>query len=58
PASLRDLARTGVRYVTIAGDTPELETGLAWRNADQAPTLLAMIELASSLGTQALGDDA
>ncbi|MET0360790.1 MAG: LysR family transcriptional regulator [Sphingobium sp.] len=58
PASLRDLARTGVRYVAIAGDTPELETGLAWRNADQAPTLLAMIELASSLAPQALGDHA
>lgn len=58
PASLQHLARTGVRYIPIAGDMPELETGLAWRNADDAPTLRAMIEVASSLAPCASPGDA
>lgn len=49
PESLKHLARTGVRYLSIADDAPELETGLAWRKADDAPTLLAMIDIASNL---------
>ncbi|HEX7822153.1 MAG TPA: LysR family transcriptional regulator [Sphingobium sp.] len=47
PASLQHLARTGVRYLSLAQKTPELETGLAWRRADDSPTLSAMIDLAS-----------
>ncbi len=50
PASLQHLARTGVRYVAIAGKAPELETGLAWRKADAAPTLAALLEIAAGLG--------
>lgn len=53
PASLRHLARTGVRYIAIAGETPELETGLAWRKMDNLPTLSAMIEIASALDPEA-----
>ncbi|KRB86784.1 LysR family transcriptional regulator [Sphingomonas sp. Root710] len=53
PASLRNLARTGVRYIPIAGETPELETGLAWRRTDNLPTLSAMIEIASTLDPEA-----
>jgi len=45
PASLRHLARTGVRYIALAGKAPELETGLAWRSADDSPTLAAMLDV-------------
>ena len=51
PASLRHLARTGVAYLSLAGDAPILETGLAWRAADEAPTLAALIDIAGTLGT-------
>ncbi len=49
PASLRHLARTGVRYLRFASETPELETGLAWRKADTSPTLAAMIDIAAGI---------
>ena len=39
PASLRNLARTGVRYVDLPEDAPSLETGLVWRRGDATPTL-------------------
>lgn len=39
PASLRHLARSGVRYLRLAGGAPELETGLIWRRDDDTPTL-------------------
>jgi len=45
PASLRNLARTGVRYVPLAGQAPELETGLAWRSGDIAPPLANFLQL-------------
>jgi DNA-binding transcriptional LysR family regulator len=44
PASLRRLARAGVRYVEIK-DPPTLETGLAWRRDDDTPTLREMLKL-------------
>ncbi len=44
PASLRNLARAGVRYVEI-NDPPVLETGLAWRRDDETPTLREMLQL-------------
>lgn len=47
PASLRHLARSGVRYLNLVGDAPLLETGLIWRRDDQTPTLgnfLRMVE--------------
>ena len=31
PESLRHLARSGVRYLDLAGDVPQLETGIIWR---------------------------
>ncbi|GAY24595.1 LysR family transcriptional regulator [Sphingobium fuliginis] len=46
PASLRNLARTGVRYLPLAGLAPMLETGLAWRRSDEAPTLRALLGIA------------
>jgi DNA-binding transcriptional LysR family regulator len=47
PASLRHLARTGVRYVDLQEGAPSLETGIVWRREETAPTLvrfLAMLE--------------
>jgi DNA-binding transcriptional LysR family regulator len=52
PASLQHLARTGVRYVSFADKAPELETGLAWRKADDTPTLPALLEIATTLGNE------
>lgn len=46
PASLQNLARTGVRYLPLADAAPILETGLAWRRADDAPTLRALLGIA------------
>lgn len=45
PASLRNLARTGVRYLQLAGAAPTLETGLAWRRDETAPTLANFLNL-------------
>ena len=39
PESLRHLARSGVRYVELAGEAPQLETGIVWRRGDGNPTL-------------------
>ncbi|MDG2523043.1 LysR family transcriptional regulator [Caulobacter segnis] len=44
PASLRNLARAGVRYVDIK-DPPMLETGLVWRRDDDTPTLREMLQI-------------
>ncbi|TDE34375.1 LysR family transcriptional regulator [Antarcticimicrobium sediminis] len=47
PASLRHLARSGVRYLELAGEVPQLETGIIWRRDDKTPTLgnfLDMVE--------------
>jgi DNA-binding transcriptional LysR family regulator len=49
PASLCNLARTGVRYLSLADGAPILETGLAWRKTDDAPTLAAFIEASSNM---------
>lgn len=45
PASLRNLARTGVSYVPLAGRAPELETGVVWRKGDLSPTLAYFLAL-------------
>ena len=49
PASLRNLARTGVGYLDLA-DPPILETGLAWLRDDQTPTLLGLLRLDGARG--------
>jgi len=46
PASLRNLARTGVRYLPLPDAAPVLETGLAWRRADETPTVRALVGIA------------
>lgn len=45
PASLRHLARTGVRYVDLPEGAPMLETGIAWRRDETAPTLARFLEI-------------
>lgn len=48
PASLRNLARTGVSYLPLAGPAPELETGVVWRDGDLPPTLANFLKLLDS----------
>lgn len=47
PASLRNLARAGVRYLDLA-EPPMLETGLVWRRDDTSPTLRNLLQLADN----------
>ncbi len=49
PASLRHLARSGVRYVALEGKAPMLETGLVWRRDDDSPTLRSFLDIAAML---------
>ncbi|PLQ01478.1 LysR family transcriptional regulator [Cupriavidus pauculus] len=51
PASLRNLRRTGVSYLTLLDAGPEIETGLAWREgaAGMAPVLRSFIDIATGL---------
>ncbi|MET3526092.1 LysR family transcriptional regulator [Phenylobacterium koreense] len=46
PASLRNLARTGVRYMRLPGEGPYLESGVVWRAADTTPTLARFLAVA------------
>ena len=49
PASLRHLARSGVRYLDLAGNPPMLETGIVWRADDASPTLTNFLQVAAEL---------
>lgn len=53
PASLRNLARSGVRYVSLEGHAPLLETGIVWRRDDTSPTLAQFLEIAAALAATA-----
>ncbi len=46
PASLRNLARSGVAYLELGGKTPVLETGLTWRTDDTTPTIARFVDIA------------
>ena len=46
PAAMASLAREGVVYRDLSGAVPEMETGLAWRRDNAAPTLEAFRALA------------
>lgn len=46
PASLRNLARTGVRYVDLEGDAPQLDTVMVWRRKDATPVLERFLDVA------------
>lgn len=42
---MRNLGRSGVVYRPLAGQTPRLETALAWRRDDSSPVLAAFLAL-------------
>lgn len=46
PESLRNLRRTGVRYLELEGESPEIESGLIWRRANTLPLLRNLIRIA------------
>ena len=46
PASLRNLARTGVSYLDLGGTVPILETGITWRTDDTTPTIERFVTIA------------
>jgi DNA-binding transcriptional LysR family regulator len=52
PASLRNLARTGVRYMDLAGDAPVLETGLAWNGENITPPVAHFLQIAQEVVAQ------
>jgi len=49
PRSMVNLGRTGVRYLPLEGEAPEIETGLVWRRDDASPALRRFIEVARSV---------
>lgn len=49
PASLRNLARTGVRYIDLGGAAPVLETGITWRSGDTTPTIGRLLSIARGM---------
>jgi DNA-binding transcriptional LysR family regulator len=51
PASLRNLARTGVAYLDLLGEVPILETALIWRSGDATPTLDRFLAIARAMAT-------
>lgn len=54
PQSLRNLARTGVRYVDLVREAPTLETGVVWRRDDTTATLRQFLQVArGEVGNQA-----
>ena len=51
PASLRNLARPGVRYLDLKKAPPKLETWVAWRRDDETPTLVNFLQVVTQLRT-------
>jgi len=49
PASLRNLARSGVSYRNLGGTAPLLETGITWRSADTTPTIERFVGIARDM---------
>jgi len=49
PASLRNLARTGVQYMDLAGEAPLLETGLTWNAEEVTPTMEHFLKIAQDM---------
>ena len=49
PASLRNLARTGVVYMDLGGTAPILETGITWRSSDTTPTIGRFVGIAREM---------
>ena len=53
PASLRNLARTGVCYLDLGGAVPILETGITWRSDDATPTIERFVSMAREMASGA-----
>ncbi|KQW23300.1 LysR family transcriptional regulator [Afipia sp. Root123D2] len=53
PASLRNLARTGVSYIDLNGTAPTLETGITWRVDDTTPTIERFLTIAREMVSDA-----
>ena len=53
PASLRNLARSGVRYRDLRGPAPVLETGIAWRAQDTTATIERFVSIARAVTSRA-----
>ncbi len=53
PASLRNLARSGVRYRDLRGPAPVLETGIAWRSQDTTATIERFVGIARAVTSRA-----
>ena len=49
PASLRNLARTGVSYLNLGSTAPLLETGITWRSGDTTPTIERFVSIACEI---------
>lgn len=49
PASLRHLARSGVQYLELDGNAPQLQTGLIYRREDATATLVNFLAMAHEL---------
>ncbi len=45
PQSVSNLRRPGVEYRALAGPTPLVELGLAWRRDNASPVLRGFLEL-------------
>ncbi len=45
PQSVSNLKRPGVAYKPLADNTPQVETGLAWRRDNMSPVLRSFLEL-------------
>jgi DNA-binding transcriptional LysR family regulator len=52
PASLRNLARTGVVYIDLGGTAPMLETGITWRTGDTTPTIARFVSVARAVSSR------
>jgi DNA-binding transcriptional LysR family regulator len=48
PQSVSNLMRPGVEYRALADPTPLVETGIAWRRADETPTLRRFLDVAKA----------
>lgn len=55
---MRDLGRSGVVYRPLAGQTPRLETALAWRPDASSPVLAAFVALAREFAIGIEGPEA
>lgn len=50
PASLQTLQRPGIVYLPLAGQAPQVETGLVWHEIQAPPTVHHLARLAALLG--------